>query len=80
MPKRKGIPITVRALVQRINRALAKEDQKVRSTRGRNGAYYLINAERNVVITEPGHLDLEALGRELGVLDRFEYVVDGEAL
>jgi hypothetical protein len=77
--------VSERALVARVNRVLKREEQKLRTARGlwyssggcqhwqENpdlGRYYRINTDRNVVIDT--HVDLEVLGRELGVLGRWE--------
>jgi hypothetical protein len=78
-PKRKQIEITKRALVQRINRRLAKQDyqekiEACRSSRDRHnvGDFYRIDLNRNAVIGT--HVDLDELGRELGVLKAWEAV------
>lgn len=69
-------PVSERALVARINRALAKQSEKLRrcrkNARGFNdlGAYYLLDG--NTVIAT--HVNIEALGHELNVLG------DGETL
>ena len=68
-------PITMRALLQRINRKLAKEEQVLKTLRGHRyehdlGRYYAVNWRTNLV-TAP-HVDPEQWGRELGVLRRWE--------
>jgi hypothetical protein len=63
-------PVTERALVARINRALAKQYKKLRRCRkdaqgfSDLGAYYLLDG--NTVIDT--HVNIEALGRKLNVL------------
>ena len=63
-------PVSERALVARINRALAKQRQALRrcreDARGFNdlGAYYLLDG--NTVIDT--HVNIETLGRKLNVL------------
>lgn len=72
-------PVTKQALLQRINRALKKSDQKVRTLRGDRwrsdlGDYFRIDLDRNVILEK--HVDLEELGRELAVLHRWEHLAD----
>jgi hypothetical protein len=67
-------PVTERALVARINRALAKEHKALRRCRKDargfdfHGAYYLLDG--NTVIDT--HVNIEALGRKLSVLGGHE--------
>lgn len=64
--------ISENALLARINRKVAGENQTVRRCREGSasfptlGRFYLIDAYRNAV--EAMHLDLELLGRELGAI------------
>lgn len=74
---RSKVPITHRALVQRINRVLAKEGEQLKSYRGGKwdsdlGRYYIIDLNRNVLVR--GDVDLEALGRKLKVLAEYEAI------
>jgi hypothetical protein len=76
------LPISHRALLQRINRALKDEFKQVRRSRrvgqdaGRPlyahglGEYYLLNLRRNVIVAE--NLNLENYGKELKVLEDYE--------
>ncbi len=68
------IPVSWRALTQRVNRALRQEGKllKGRPGRGPKGRYYLVSLTRNVVLRQD--VDPEALGRELGVLAPYEEV------
>ena len=65
-------PVSERALVARIKRALAKEHKALRrcrkDSRGFNdlGAYYMLDVYQNQVIDT--HVNIEALGRKLNVL------------
>lgn len=73
------VPITQRALIQRINRALKDNDESLKKTRGAAmelecGEYYILSF-RNVVMNK--HVDPEELGRSLGVLKPHERVVEG---
>jgi hypothetical protein len=77
------VPVTERALMQRVNRKLAKEDQMIRKSRPfydhgsrtpifdqNTGEFFRINTARNWLVE--GHVDLEVLARELGVLAAWE--------
>lgn len=64
--------ITMRALTQRLNRALAKKGQKVESDRQGQGVYHLIDTKKFRVITL--YVNLNELAEELGVLKPWEYV------
>jgi hypothetical protein len=69
------VPVTTRALIQRINRKLSSEMMQLKTTRGerwRNdlGDYYIIDVNKNIVVR--AHLDLEELSRELGCLSPWE--------
>ena len=69
------VPVTQRALIQRINRALAKEGQILKTTRGVKwrqslGDYYVVDLNRNFIIST--HNDVEELGRELKALAPYE--------
>jgi hypothetical protein len=80
MAKGRKVPVTLRAVIQRINRKLAQEGragQAFRKYRGGRsladlGDYYVVDLDRNTV--EAAHLDPEAFGRELGVLENWEEV------
>ena len=76
--KVKKVPVTMRALIQRINRKLATERGYVLKTtrggrwRGELGDYYAVDPKRNCVVRE--YIEPEDLGRELGVLRDWERV------
>lgn len=74
MPKRKRVPVTMRALIQRINRVKDTWDvlKKRRGEAGRAdlGDYYVIDVNRNAIVNT--HVDPEQLGRKLGVLREWE--------
>jgi len=82
MTKRKitKVPITERALSQRINRKLVGENEGLRSTRpgseaaSKLGRFYIVDLGRNS-ITAHGIDSLEQLGRELGVVRDHEEIV-----
>ncbi len=69
--------ISKRALVQRINRKLILDDQQIRAVRGGNlelgvGKYFIVDVRRNLIIRT--HIDLDELGREIGVLQPSEVI------
>jgi hypothetical protein len=79
LAKRTGetIPVTMRALTQRINRKLQGEVLKTaRSWRVASsvGHYYTIDPKQNWIVRK--HVDPEAIARELGVLAHHEHVVE----
>jgi hypothetical protein len=79
MGKRQTVPVTARALVQRINRKLAAAGQRLKATRGARwrgdlGDYYTIDTNRNCVVAKG--VDPAALGREIGVLRPWESVAE----
>lgn len=80
--KRQTVPVSTRALVQRINRRLAGDNEQVKQTRAGTraqaelGDFFVLRFGRggsepstNVIDT---HVDLEELGRELKVLAAWE--------
>ena len=77
------IPVSERALIGRINRRLRHEGRLLRTARGQAvvssvGRFYVIDINRNWIVWQ--NIDLEALGRELGVLqpwERMEEQTDG---
>ena len=75
------VPVTVRAVTQRINRALRARGETLKAARGVRarqdlGDYYTIQVDRNAVVDT--HVDLERLARELGALAPYEQVVSDE--
>jgi hypothetical protein len=73
------VPVTMRALLQRINRALKKEREQLKRTRGGMqafldlGDFWIHDWNGNAVARS--HVDPEELGRKLGVLHEWEQVV-----
>ena len=69
-------PVTERALVQRINRALALRGERLRAGRGRSvddlGDYFVVDVDRRAVVGKD--ITLEEYGRDLGVLQPWERV------
>jgi len=78
MPKNKVTKVSVseRALLGRINRRLAKDEEVLKKCRPDSrwyhdlGAYYGVGVRTNSICYQ--HIDLEEFGRELGVLRPFE--------
>jgi hypothetical protein len=73
------VPVSRRALLARINRALRKEGEVLKATRadrwrGDLGDYYTVDTDRNAIVAQ--HVDPEELGRRLGVLADYEEVRD----
>ena len=71
------IPVSRRALVQRINRRLLKDGQVLWKTRGRTvpaacGEWTVVHWRSHLV--ERTHVDLVALARELDCLAGWEFV------
>jgi hypothetical protein len=76
-PKSRTVPVSERALIQRINRALAKEGEKLKKSRGVQtglsiGQYYVLDLQRNFVRHQS--VDPEDLGRQLNVLQPYEHL------
>jgi hypothetical protein len=82
MKKTRKVPVSTRALVQRINRVLKSKQQQLKVARGRwaeetqLGRYFVVDLNRNVILDRP-NLELEAFARELKVLAEFEAWEDG---
>ena len=75
--KREKVPVTMRALVARINRKLVADDEVLKISRGMRtkldcGEYWILNFNRNWVARKD--VDPEELGRKLGVLKPWEEV------
>jgi hypothetical protein len=72
----KRLPVSRRALIQRINRLLSKQDERLCVARPDSrlesnvGTYYVINVYRNAVASV--RVDLEGLGRRLKALKDWE--------
>lgn len=68
------VPITEKALYQRINRKLRERGEVLKRARGHVeitlGEYYVVNVKRNFVAQH--HVSLDELGRKLGVLAEWE--------
>jgi hypothetical protein len=85
MTKATKVPITMRALTQRINRKLAADSdsgnwvgKRLRASRGEGeisnlGGFYLLDSSKGAVVDD--HVDPEKLGRKLGVLKPWERLI-----
>lgn len=83
--KAQKVPVSERALIQRINRKLKGDDQKLCAARGTwdgptwhpnsdLGRYYIIDISRNFLVSS--NVDLEDYGRELKVLAPWEELAE----
>jgi len=75
--RKQKVPITMRALIQRINRKLAQDDEVLhaaRSERARQdvGDYFVVDIRHGGINHK--NVDVDALGRDLGVLRPWEEV------
>lgn len=71
-----GVPVTSRALTQRIQRKLKTEGSKLYKSRtveakNRAGEYYIVDTIKGI-ITET-HVDLKEIAYRIKVLEPFEY-------
>jgi hypothetical protein len=78
-PKAIKMKVTTRALVQRINRKLANENQKLCATRGERsraefGDYYIVNLHSGNVTS--WRINPDEMARQLGVLRPYEEAID----
>ena len=78
--RRNKLRVSERALLQRLNRALAKDGEvlkKARPSRYRKelGDFFVLSRRANGVIE--GHVNIEALARQKGVLARWEVLEPG---
>jgi hypothetical protein len=73
------IPVSERAIIQRINRVLRRQDMELRTARGAQlqldvGRWYVVNTRVNGVMYPYKHADLADIARETGVLRDWEEV------
>jgi|SRR5579859_86626 len=79
----KKLAVSERCLIRRINRKLSANAMQLSSAAGLRvetsvGRYFIVDVKRNRITQQ--HVDLEELGRELGVLADEEEVVFGPSL
>jgi hypothetical protein len=64
------VPVSMRALIARINRKLKADDEKLCATRerwrGNLGDYFIVSLTSNIITCR--HVDVEELARDIGVL------------
>lgn len=75
LAKRMKVKVSMRALMQRINRKLRPDEQLRRGRgehRGNVGEFYIIDYRINAI--QQPDVDPEVLGRKLGVLKNWEEV------
>lgn len=75
------VPISERAVFQRLSRTLEKKGKRLKSNNRPGpapdiGNYFIVSLERMSVVKT--HVDLEKLARELGVLKPYERVEKGK--
>lgn len=74
---RSGRPVSLGALIARINRKLRREDRMLKVSRGDRwrsyqGDMYVLDVARNQLVDD--HVNPVILGRELGVLSAHDFV------
>lgn len=81
MPKKKRtlVKVSKRAIVQRINRKLAADDQRLLSNRSAGswldlGDFYVVDTNQNAVVDT--HIDLVHTARKLGALAEWEELAE----
>jgi hypothetical protein len=79
--KKPIVPVSERALIQRLNRKLSDEDQMVKVTRGDRakqaiGRHHILHARLNFIVHKD--IDLEDWGRKLGALQPWEKLEDSK--
>jgi hypothetical protein len=79
-PVGRPVPVSLRAMMQRLNRKLEEEGKALKSPRGSAerselGDHFVIDTRRNVVVAvKLTEEKLEAMARKLGVLAQWEEV------
>ncbi|MEP7307641.1 MAG: hypothetical protein ABJA98_19230 [Acidobacteriota bacterium] len=73
------IPVSTRALVQRINRKIAADGKRLIANRGAKsveqlGAYCIVNGRSGHTYVLESRVDLEATGRKIGALAEWEFL------
>ena len=79
MAKPSKAAVSMRAVIQRINRKLKSENEVLKTARGARmqmdcGSFYIVDFGMNAVMQKD--VDPEALARKLGVLKGWEAVVE----
>ncbi len=72
----KHVPVTTRAVLQRVNRALSAHDRRLCVARGKStthvGRFYLLDGDQ----ISDTHVELDGFARDLGVLRVYERVAE----
>jgi hypothetical protein len=73
------VPVSTRALIQRVNRKLEAKNMQLKATRGMRaiadlGEFFVIDASRNFVVDK--YVNIEELGRKVGALQPWEELAD----
>jgi len=72
--------ISTADLVRRINRQLTSDGRSLRESRmSESPSFGNFYADTNEIAERPGEIDIESIGRELGVLDDDENYVEKSA-
>jgi hypothetical protein len=79
LPRFSDAPVSMKALVRRVNRRLVKQGQKLIKTRGERvraelGDMYVIDTNTSALILF--RVNVEVLARELGALQTWQKVAD----
>lgn len=67
-----AIPVSERALIKRINRSLRRNFEKLKKCQEKSrcfndlGSFYVVDQRNNLFVER--HVDIEAFGRDIGVL------------
>ena len=71
----KSVPVSTRALVQRLNRTLSKKGEVIKSGRGKAATlgYYVLNFKKGIV---DKNINLESFGRKYSALEPWEQLKD----
>jgi hypothetical protein len=85
--KRASVPVTMRAVMQRLNRKLAKDGEKMVKARGKRaivdlGEFYVLRDSyvggSSLISVAHKNVDFESWARESGVLEDWERIVDDD--
>jgi hypothetical protein len=80
MATKKTVPVSKRALIARLNRKLAADEEVIKTTRENTrarqdlGEFYVVNFNRNAIVGS--EIDLEEFGRKHKVLVEHEHLSD----
>ena len=83
MAAKQKAPVSMRALIQRINRKLRHNGEVLKVARGSRaeaeaeadvGRYFIVNIKRDLLVND--HCDPEAVAREIGVMAEYERLVE----